>query len=76
VGEGIGHDVALASPLQTIIPDRRRRLHGGLDVSWLDQPPLLLRVVRPHAGEAVGLQLDPDLELVGLGLVQAATISL
>ena len=68
----VGHDVALASPLQTVIADRGRGLHGRLDVAGLDQSPLLLRVVRPHAGEAVGLQFDPHLELVGLGLVQAA----
>src|SRR6186997_1964432 len=57
VREGVGHDVALASPLQAIIADRRRRLHGRLDVPWLDQPPLFLRVVRPNAREAIGLQL-------------------
>src|SRR4051812_43116518 len=72
VREGVGHDVALASPLQTVIADRGRGLHGRLDVAGLDQPPLFLGVVRPYAGEAIGLQLDPHLELVGLGLVQAA----
>ena len=28
--------------------------------------------MRPDAGEAVGLQLDPNLELIGLGLIHAA----
>src|SRR5262249_49135846 len=28
--------------------------------------------MRPHAGEAVGLQLDPNLELISLTLVEAA----
>ena len=31
--EGIGHDIALASPLQAVIADRGRRLHGRLDVA-------------------------------------------
>jgi hypothetical protein len=47
-------------------------LHGGLNIAGLDEPPLLLRVVCPHPGKAVGLQLDSHLQFIGLDLVHAA----
>ena len=40
----------------------------GVDVAGLQQLPLLLGVMRPDAGEAVGLQLDAHLHAVGLDL--------
>src|SRR5262245_54564008 len=70
--EGVGDDIALAAPLQSIIVDGRSRLHGRLDIAGLDETPLLLRVVRPHSGKAVGLQLDSHLQFIGLDLVHAA----
>src|SRR5262245_4379045 len=72
MGESVGHDIALAAPLQSIIADGRSRLHGRLDIAGLDEAPLLLRVVRPHPGKAVGLQLDPNLELIAFDRVHAA----
>src|SRR5215467_1550990 len=71
MGEGVGHDVALGLTLQAIIADGGGRLHGGLDVAGLEEAPFLLRVVCPYAGQAVGLQLDANLELIGLSLVEA-----
>src|SRR5690606_16405524 len=44
--------------LQAVVADRRRRRHRLLDVARLEQAAAL-RVARPHAGEAVGLQLEP-----------------
>ena len=64
MGESVGYDIALAATLQSIVTDGRRRLHGRLDIAGLNEAPLLLCVVRPHPGKAVGLQLDPNLELI------------
>src|SRR5262249_60004882 len=61
-----------APPMETIVADGRCGLHRCLYVTRFDETPLLLGVMRPHAREAIGLQLDPDLELIGLGLVHAA----
>src|SRR5262249_2496597 len=57
---------------ESIIADGGRRLHGRLDIAGFDEAPLLLRVVRPHPGEAVGLQLDSYLKLVAFNRVHAA----
>src|SRR5262249_29826192 len=70
--ETVGHDIALAAALQSIVADGSRRLHGGLNIAGLDEPPLLLRVVRPNPGKAVGLQLDPHLKLIALNRVHGA----
>src|SRR5580700_2310902 len=69
VGEGVGHDVALHLFLQPVVADRGRGLQGLVDVAGVEEIVLLLGAVRPHAGEAVGLQLDAHLELVRLDLV-------
>ena len=45
---------------------------GRLDVAGLQDVPLLLDVVGPDAGEEVGLELEADRQLVGLGLVDPA----
>src|SRR5262245_26319156 len=71
MGEGVGYDIALALPLQPVITDGRGGLQSGLDVAGLDEVPSLLRVMRPYAGEAIGLQLDADLDAVGVGPVHA-----
>src|SRR5258705_9805284 len=82
VREAVGHHVALRLALQRVIADRRRRAHGGLDVAGLEEwrLALALQVVvlepRPHAGETVGLQLDPHLDLVGLGLAVGRALRL
>jgi hypothetical protein len=72
VCERVGDDIALASPLKAIIADGRRGLHRCLYITGFDETPPLLGVIGPHTRQAIGLQLDPDLELIGLGLVHAA----
>ena len=63
--KGVRHHEALALPLQPIIADRGSRLHRRFDVTRLDKLPLLLRVVRPYAGQTIGLQLDLHLQVIG-----------
>ena len=76
MGERVRHHIALRLLLQPIVADRRGGAHRGLDVAGLDQLPLLVGARRPDAGEAVGLQLDLDLQAVRLGLGQAALLLL
>ena len=71
MGESVGHDIALAATLQSIVTDGRGRLHGRLNIAGLDEAPLLLRMVRPHPGKAVGLQFNSNLQLIGVALVHA-----
>src|SRR5215467_14034713 len=82
VGKAVGHDVALRSPLQRVVADRGGRAQGRLDVSGLDERGLALvperRVlaVRPHAGEAVGLQFDLHLNVIRRGLAAGRALHL
>src|SRR5262249_22004017 len=71
-GRGVGREVVGGGWWKSTAPVGGRLWQGRLDTGGLNEPPLLLRVMRPHAGEAVGLQLDPNLELIGLTLVEAA----
>src|SRR5512135_899075 len=57
VREAFGHDPALGAALDRVVADRRRRRHGLFDVAGLEQLAVV-RVVRPYAGETVGLQLE------------------
>ena len=41
-----------------------------IDVAGIEEIVLLLRPVRPHAGEAIGLQLDAHLQRGLLGLAR------
>src|SRR6266536_992906 len=70
VGERVGHDIALRLPLQAVVADRRRGLERRFDVALLDEFPALLRTIGPNPGETVGLQLDLDLQVVGLDLAE------
>ena len=66
--EGLRHDAALRLALDHVVADGGGRVQPFLDVARL-QPALdLVGEVRPHAGEAVGLQLDPHLQLIGFDL--------
>src|SRR5262249_10178095 len=73
MGEAVGHHVALRTPLQRVVADRRRRAHGGFDVALFDEGRFALAAqglvlfTGPDAGETVGLQLDPHLDLIGVG---------
>src|SRR5262245_1274827 len=62
--EAIRHHPALRAPLQRVVTDRGGGAQRGLDVAGLQQMPALVGLVRPHACEAIGLQLDPDLDAV------------
>src|SRR5580700_8146995 len=68
VGEAVGHGVAAGGGLQPVIADRLRRRQRPLDIARLEDFPFVVRVVGPHAGQAIGLQFDPDGQRVGLGL--------
>src|SRR5262245_35634961 len=69
MGERVRDDITLRLPLQAIVSNRGRSLHRCLNVAWLNKLPFLLGTVCPHAGEAVGLEFDPDLQAIGLHLV-------
>src|SRR5437867_5294046 len=62
--EAVRHHPALRAPLQRIVTDCGGGAQRGLDVTGLQQMPALIGLVRPHAGEAIGLQLDTDLDSV------------
>jgi hypothetical protein len=60
----------LGAPLQSIVADRGRRLHGRLDIAGLDEPPLLLRMMCPHTGEG------PTIESLGAAPPAGHTLDL
>ncbi|MFO0841796.1 MAG: malto-oligosyltrehalose synthase [Gemmataceae bacterium] len=68
VRERVGHDPAARLLLQVVVADLVRRVQGRLDVAGVEEVVLPLPVVRPDAGEVVGLQLQPHRHLVVLGL--------
>src|ERR1700730_15137382 len=82
VGERVRDHVAARLALQRVVADRRRGAHRRLDVALLDEgrpAAILLALVlveRPDAGKAVGLQLDPHLQLICLRTVEAALLLL
>src|SRR5262245_64916538 len=55
VCKAVRHHPALCAPLQRVVTDRRGGLQRGLDIAGLQQMPTFVRLVRPHAGKAVGL---------------------
>src|SRR5882672_7815505 len=66
MGEAVRHYLALRTPLQRVVADCRGSPQRGLDITGLQQMPTLIGLVRPDAGEAIGLQLDLDLDAVCL----------
>ena len=68
VGEAVWHGVAARCGLQPVVADRLCGRERPFDVPLLEDPPFLVRVGGPDAGEAIGLQLDPYRKRVGLGL--------
>ena len=71
VRPGLGLDRPARLLLDAIVADRRRPRQPLLDVADLEQLALVGRV-RPDAGEAVGLELEPHRELVRLRPGRAA----
>src|SRR5262249_6007616 len=82
MGEAVRHHVALRSSLQGIVANRRCGLHGGLDVARHDDGRLDLELqvcileLGSHAGETVGVQFDPHLDGVGLGVAAGRLLQL
>src|SRR4029434_11036406 len=69
VGEAIAHHPARRLPLQRVVADRGRRPQCRVDVAGLDEAgTLLLFAVDPDARKTIRLQLDLDLQRVGLRL--------
>src|SRR5205823_11677654 len=59
MGEGLGVDATGRRALNAIVAHRRRGVQPFLNVSLMEQTTLLGRVP-PDAGEAIGLQLEPN----------------
>ena len=66
MGEAVGHNPPLRPPLQRVVANRRGSPQRGLDITRLQQMPALIGLVRPDAGEAIGLQLDANLDSICL----------
>ena len=62
--EALRHHPTLALALERVVADRFGGTHAFLDVARLEQA----RLRRPYARVAIGLKLDPDLDLVALDL--------
>ena len=71
MGEGIGGDAASGLPLDPVVSDRPGGPESLLHIPRL-QKPLSCCAVPPYPGQAVGLQLQPDRQAVGLDLARAA----
>jgi hypothetical protein len=63
VVEAFRHHITLGPALDRVIADLLGRIERLLEIAALEQA-LLRGVVAPDAGEAIGLQLDPDRHLV------------
>src|SRR5262249_30481677 len=72
VGERLGDDTPLRLALQAVVADGGRGVETLLDVAGLEDLAGALGVVRPHAGQAIGLELHAHLERVGLGRATTA----
>ena len=72
VRPGLGLDPAAAPALEAVVADGRGGPQALLEVARLEHAPLAGGVVAPHAGEAVGLQLQAHRQLVGLASVPPA----
>src|SRR5690606_3364790 len=62
VGEALRRDAALGLFLQAIVADRRGRRQRRFEVALLEDLAAAVRMMRPDAGEAVGLQLHAHRE--------------
>ncbi len=70
MGEAFRYHAALGGALKPVVADRGGGVQPFLDVALFQDVARVLRLVRPDAGQAVGLQLDAHLQRVALGLVQ------
>jgi hypothetical protein len=70
VGERVRRHVTTALPLQAVVADGRRRSESFFHVALLDDVLRRVRAGGPHAGEAVGLQLQAHRQRVGRRFVE------
>src|SRR4051812_17713617 len=68
VGEALWNDDPLAGALEGVVADRRRGAHPFLEIARLHR---LALARRPESCIAIGLELHPHLERVGLSLGDA-----
>ena len=66
--EGVWHNVALRLSLQSVVPDCRRCLQRGFDITRFNEMPFRLGTIRPNTGQTIGLQLYTDLQAIGFNL--------
>ena len=76
MGEGIRHDDAARLLLQAIIAHRARGVHRRLDIALLDDVLHAIGVMRPHARQAIGLQLDPHRYRISAAAVALRLVAL
>jgi hypothetical protein len=69
MGEGLRYYRAPDTALQVIVPNLRCSLEGSRNILSIDDPPFS-RVMSPHPGKTVSLQLDPNGELIGRYLIR------
>src|SRR4029077_1525635 len=60
VCERIGRDVAAGLALEAVVADRAGGVQGRLHVARFENVLHLLGVMRPHAGQEIGLELETD----------------
>ena len=65
------HDVALGLLLQAVVADGLRGGDRFFHVALFEDVPFLIGIMRPNAGEEIGLEFQPHGKLV-FGLVGAA----
>ncbi len=65
VGERIGHHIALRLLLQSVVAHGLGRVDGLFHIARLQHLALVLRVIGPDPGVAIGLQLQPHQQGVG-----------
>jgi hypothetical protein len=71
VSEGVRHDILLCLFPYPIVTDGAGSRQTFLDVALLEDLPRAVGIVRPDAGEAVGLELHGNLDGVRLLAVGA-----
>ncbi len=65
VGERIGHHIAVRQLLQPVVTHGLGRVDGLFHIARLQHLALVLRVIGPDPGVAIGLQLQPHQQGVG-----------
>ena len=74
MSKSVRRNLPLGLFLQTIVANCRSCLHGRFYVARLERIPFLVGVIRPYAGETVGLQFNPHLDTVCFRLAARCTL--